>query len=200
MGLKIGITGGIGSGKSYVAKIFRALGVPFYDADYEAKHLMNTSETIRAELIDVFGERVYNIDGRLDKNYLSAVVFTNQEKLNTLNAIIHPIVIEHGKQWAEDQTFAYSLKEAALLFETGSYQSLDYTILVMAPMDLRIDRVIKRDGLSREQVLDRIEKQMKDEEKIKMADFVLSNDEKNPLLSEVLALHELFLKEGNVWQ
>src|SRR5690606_15419288 len=144
MGLKIGITGGIGSGKSYVAKIFKALGVPFYDADKEAKALMNTNQDIKTALTDEFGSEVYDIRGRLNRSYLASQVFKDKERLDKLNAIVHPIVIQHGEDWALSQTFPYSLKEAALLFESGSYKKLDYTILVTAPTDIRIKRVMQR--------------------------------------------------------
>lgn len=194
MGLKIGITGGIGSGKSYVAKIFRVLGVPFYDADKEAKELMNTNQDIKTALIYEFGPEVYDADGRLNRGYLAAEVFKDQEKLDKLNAVVHPIVIQHGADWAKLQTFPYSLKEAALLFESGSYKKLDYTILVTAPVDVRIERVMQRDGVSREDVLDRMNKQWPDDEKQKLADFIVVNDGIMPLLPQVLPLHEQFLK------
>lgn len=195
MGLKVGITGGIGSGKSYVARIFKALGVPFYDADTEAKKLMNTDGQIRSALIKQFGGAVYLEDGQLNRAYLSSVVFTDEKRLQVLNAIVHPVVIQHGTDWAEAQSYPYSLKEAALLFESGSYKSLDYTILVTAPLETRIKRVVKRDAVSREQVLDRINKQMPDEKKSEIADFVIANDENVPLLPQVLALHQQFLRE-----
>lgn len=195
MGLKVGITGGIGSGKSYVARIFKALGVPFYDADTEAKKLMNTDGQIRSALIKQFGEAVYLEDGQLNRAYLSSVVFTDEKRLQALNAIVHPVVIQHGTDWAEAQSYPYSLKEAALLFESGSYKSLDYIILVTAPLEMRIKRVVKRDAVSREQVLDRINKQMPDEKKSEIADFVIVNDENVPLLPQVLTLHQQFLRE-----
>ena len=150
--MKVGITGGIGSGKSYVAKIFQALGVPFYNADKEAKDLMNTDKSIRQALIDAFGAAVYDKNDIVDRSYLSSLVFKDQEQLARLNAIVHPAVIEHGKVWAEQQSFAYSLKEAALLFESGSYKSLDYTLLVTAPEHVRIARVMARDKATEEQV------------------------------------------------
>lgn len=194
MGLNIGITGGIGSGKSYVAKVFKALGVPFYDADKEAKELMNTNPAIKSALILEFGKEVYDIDGHLDRAYLASKVFRDKEKLNKLNAIVHPIVIQHGEDWALSQTFPYSLKEAALLFESGSYEKLDYTILVTAPTDIRIARVMQRDAITREEVLDRINKQLSDEEKQKLADFTIVNDGLTPLLPQILPLHKQFLE------
>lgn len=193
MGLKIGITGGIGSGKSYVAKLFKALGVPFYDADKQAKLLMGSHPEIKEKLIEAFGEAVYSPEGSLDRAYLSSLVFTDAAKLKQLNSIVHPIVIRHGEEWGEAQTFPYSLKEAALLFESGSYKQLDYTILVTAPEEMRIERVMVRDTVLRQQVLDRISKQMPEEAKRELADFILINDGVEPLLPQVLALHEQFL-------
>ncbi|KGE15729.1 dephospho-CoA kinase [Sphingobacterium deserti] len=194
MGLKVGITGGIGSGKSYVAHIFQALGVPFYNADKEAKELMNTSATIRQELIDAFGDAVYDKNNLLDRPYLSSRVFKDSDQLARLNAIVHPVVIEHGKQWAERQTFAYSLKEAALLFESDSYKSLDFTVLVTAPEHVRIARVMARDNATEEQVKDRINKQMSDKDKMELTDFVIVNDGDQPLLPQVLKLHTFLIE------
>lgn len=194
MGLKIGITGGIGSGKSYVAKIFKALGVPFYDADKEAKALMNSHEGIKSALLREFGPDVYDGVGQLGRGYLASEVFRDKSKLAKLNAIVHPIVIQHGEDWALSQTFHYSLKEAALLFESGSYKKLDYTILVTAPLDVRINRVIQRDNTTRQDVLDRISKQLPDEEKQSMASFTIVNDGITPLLPQLLPLHARFLQ------
>lgn len=194
MGLKVGITGGIGSGKSYVARVFKALGVPFYDADKEAKLIMNNSPIIADKLIDAFGHQVYTAEGQLDRKFLGEMVFKDVAKLKRLNEIVHPVVIQHGEDWAEKQTFAYSLKEAALLFESGSYKQLDYTVLVLAPLELRLQRVMLRDGIGRGQVEDRISKQMSDDDKHLLADFVLINDEKTPLLPQILALHEKFMR------
>ena len=193
MGLKIGITGGIGSGKTFLAKLFEALGVPVYNADEEAKRLMNSDTRIKKQLIELFGEATYK-DGKLDRTFLAAIVFSDKEKLELLNGIVHPIVIQEAKDWAERQTSRYSLKEAALLFESGSYKELDYTILVKAPMDVRIQRVIKRDGVTEQQVRERISKQLSDEEKLLLADFVIVNDGITPLLPQVWTLHQKFLK------
>lgn len=195
MGLKIGITGGIGSGKSYVAKIFKALGVPFYDADKEAKALMNSHLEIKSALLQEFGPGVYDRLGMLNRVYLAAEVFRDKNKLAKLNAIVHPIVIQHGEDWAFLQTSPYSLKEAALLFESGSYKKMDYTILITAPLEVRINRVIQRDDTTRQDVLDRIGKQLPDEEKQALADFTIVNDGITPLLPQILPLHERFLEE-----
>lgn len=193
MGLKIGITGGIGSGKTFICKLFEALEIPVYNADEEAKRLMNTDIRIKEKLIAQFGEATYK-DGLLDRAFLADMVFSDKDKLELLNSIVHPIVIQEAKDWAERQTTRYSLKEAALLFESGSYKELDYTILVTAPMDIRIQRVIERDGATEQQVRERINKQLSDEEKRQLADFVIVNDGITPLLPQVWTLHQKFLK------
>lgn len=194
MGIKVGITGGIGSGKSYVSRIFKAMGVPFYDADKEARSLMNIHPNVRKGLIEAFGPQVYRPDGLLDRRWLAAQVFGDNERIRILNSIVHPIVIQHGEDWARQQIAAYSLKEAALLIESGSYKALDCLILVSAPEEIRIGRVMQRDGISREEVLERIAKQMPEEEKQKYADFVILNNGTTPLLQQVLDIHQQILQ------
>lgn len=193
MTIKVGITGGIGSGKSFVSSIFRTMGIPFYDADREAKFLMNHDPDLRRGLIDAFGVQVYQSDGSLDRKWLAKQVFEDRAKLNLLNSIVHPIVIRHGERWAERQSAVYSLKEAALLIESGSYESLDCLILVRAPEPLRIERVMRRDHVSRAEVIDRISKQMAEDEKQKFADFTILNDGVSPLLPQILHTHQQIL-------
>lgn len=189
MSIKVGITGGIGTGKSFVSKVFKTLGVPFYDADLEAKLIMTKNEDVRQALIRSFGSETYLEDGRVNREYLSAVVFNDPEKLTLLNSIVHPAVIQASVDWSNKQTAPYILKEAALLYESGSYKNLDYTILVTAPEELRIQRVMQRDGVEREDVLRRMARQMPEEEKLQYADFLIHNDEVLPLLPQVLAIH-----------
>lgn len=196
MAIKVGITGGIGSGKSFISRIFEALSIPTYDADKQAKELMNSDPEIREKLIAAFGANTYNTFGVLDRSYLSEVVFKDEEKLKKLNDIVHPIVINHGNRWGDEQKGPYSLKEAALLFESGSYKNLDYTILVTSPLELRIKRVMERDHTSREQVESRISKQMSDQEKIPLADIVIINDEQTPLLPQIMDIHNLLLSKA----
>ena len=179
MGLKIGVTGGIGSGKSMVTRLFQLLNIPIYDADKAAKTIMVDEEAVRRQLLDCFGAEVYLADGALNRVWLSRRVFSDERELEKLNAIVHPAVIRKGIEWTEAQVTAYSVKEAALLFESGSYRSLDYTILVSSPLPLRLDRVMQRDKLSELEVMDRVNKQMAEEEKMKLADFVIYNDEKH---------------------
>ncbi|MBE8722575.1 dephospho-CoA kinase [Sphingobacterium pedocola] len=192
--LKIGITGGIGTGKSFVSKIFKSMGIAFYDADKEAKDIMVKSDIIRKGLINEFGSETYGEDGALNRKWLADKVFKDPEKLELLNGIVHPVVIQDALDWTEKQRGAYSLKEAALLYESGSYKSLDYTILVAASLDLRLKRVMKRDHVSKEEVLDRMSRQMPEEEKKGYADFIIVNDEVTPLLPQVLAIHRKLLE------
>lgn len=194
MTLKVGITGGIGTGKSFVSKIFKTMGIPFYDADLEAKLIMVKDNNIRMALVKAFGPETYFKDGSLNRVYLSKQVFDNSQRLEMLNNIVHPAVIRAGVDWSNAQNGPYSLKEAALLYESGSYKKLDYTILVTAPEELRIARVMKRDKVSREEVLNRIQKQMPEEEKLKFADFVIHNDEQQPLLPQIINIHHTLLK------
>lgn len=191
--MKIGITGGIGSGKTFICKLFKAMAVPVYNADEEAKKLMNTDIRIKERLIAEFGAETYP-DGKLDRAFLAQRIFSDSAKLELVNGIIHPIVIQEAKEWAAQQKSRYTLKEAALLFESGSYKDLDYTILVTAPLSVRVQRVIKRDKVTEGQVMERINKQLSDEEKLKLADFVIVNDGTTPLLPQVWNLHQKFLK------
>ncbi|MDR6736091.1 dephospho-CoA kinase [Sphingobacterium sp. 2149] len=191
--MKIGITGGIGSGKTFICKLFKAMAVPVYNADEEAKKLMNTDIRIKKRLIAEFGAETYP-DGKLDRAFLAQRIFSDRKKLELVNGIIHPIVIQEAKEWAEQQKSRYTLKEAALLFESGSYKDLDYTILVTAPLSVRVQRVMERDKVTEGQVMERINKQLSDEEKLKLADFVIVNDGTTPLLPQVWNLHQKFLK------
>lgn len=190
--LKVGITGGIGSGKSIVTKLFAMLGVPVYNADDAAKSLMNTDLFIKAELIKTFGEETYT-NGLLNRPVLAAKVFNNPEQLKLLNSIVHPIVINDAFVWMNSQLYPIVIKEAAIFFESGSNRNMDYMIGVYAPKKLRLERVIKRDNSNSEAVLDRMNRQMDEEEKMKLCDFVLYNDEQQLLVPQVLKLHQQLL-------
>lgn len=195
MGLKIGITGGIGVGKSVVTRIFKVLGIPTYDADKEAKDIMVKNDAVRDSLISTFGSETYLEDGSLNREWLSRRVFSNSEELKKLNAIVHPAVIKDGEDWAAAQTSIYSVKEAALLFESGSYKSLDYNILVSSPLEVRIERVMERDRVDREEVLRRIGKQMPEKEKEELCDFIIYNDDDHSLIEQVMDLHQRFISK-----
>ncbi len=192
--LKVGITGGIGSGKTTVCKIFESLGIPVYYADDRAKLLMVENQAVRSKIIALFGTEAYLPDGKLNRQFIASIVFQDKKKLEKLNAIVHPAVLQDGKQWHTAQTGApYSLKEAALLIESGSHKALDKLIVVTAPPELRIQRVMERDGVPREAVEARISKQLPEEEKLKLADFVIENDGTKMLTTQVLKIHRLLM-------
>ena len=190
--LKIGITGGIGSGKSTVARVFEVLGIPVYYADEAAKHLMNEDEALKEKIKTSFGEDAYKED-KLDSKFLSSIVFNNPEKLALLNALVHPATLADAARWMQKQSTPYSIKEAALIFESGAQEQLDYVIGVTAPAPLRIQRTMQRDGLTREEVIARIDKQMDETIKMKLCNFVIKNDEQQMLLPQVIAVHEKLL-------
>jgi dephospho-CoA kinase len=187
--LKIGITGGIGSGKTTAAKVFEVLGIPVYYADDVAKRLMNEDGELKQKIKLHFGEAVYK-NGQLDKKYLADMVFNSPEKLALLNALVHPATLHDAESWMKLQSAPYCLKEAALIFESGAQQQLDYIIGVTAPAPLRIQRTMLRDGITREEVIARMDKQMDEAIKMKLCDFVIKNNEQEMLLPQILELHQ----------
>ncbi|MEC5146236.1 dephospho-CoA kinase [Chitinophaga sp. 212800010-3] len=191
--LKIGITGGIGSGKSTVSKIFELLGVPVYYADDRAKDILISDTELIAQVKQHFGERIYDENGMLDRKQLGSIVFNDKDKLALLNSLVHPATIRDSDQWASRQHSPYVLKEAALLFETESFHHLDRIIGVFAPQPLRVHRVMKRDNVTRNEVLTRIYKQIDETIKMRLSDFVIYNDEQHMVIPQVLALHEKLL-------
>ncbi len=190
--LKAGLTGGIGSGKSTVARIFKLLGIPVYDADTAAKAIMNEDKALKASIIRHFGKDAYP-GSALNRAYLASVVFKDEKKLALLNALVHPAVIHAAGQWMQQQNAPYVVKEAALIFESGSQEALDLVIGVYAPRPLRIQRTMERDNISREAVLKRMSTQVNEELKMKLCDFVLYNDEQKLLIPQVIDLHEQLL-------
>ncbi len=190
--LKIGLTGGIGSGKTTAAHIFEVLGIPVYYADEAAKKLMNEDKVLRQEIIRLFGNEAFK-EGELDRSFLGELVFSDPEKLSQLNSIVHPATLEDAARWMLRQRTPYAIKEAALIFEANLQSYFDYVIGVTAPESIRISRVVKRDHTSREKVMKRIRQQMDEEEKIGLCDFVIRNDESEGLLVQVLRIHEELL-------
>lgn len=190
--LKAGITGGIGSGKSTVARIFELLDIPVYYADTAAKSIMNEDENLKALIIDHFGKDAY-ADNILNREFVASAVFNNEEKLALLNSLVHPATIQAAERWMQEQNTPYVMKEAALIFESGSQEGLDLVIGVYAPKHLRILRTMQRDQISREAVLQRMHHQVNEELKMKLCDFVLYNDEQQLLIPQVIALHEQLL-------
>lgn len=191
--LKIGLTGGIGSGKTAVAKIFEMLGIPVFYADVEAKLVMEQDEDLMKAIKKAFGEEAY-IDKKLNRPYLASIVFKDAEKLNQLNALVHPATINAASHWMQQQKAPYAIKEAALLFEAGTAGNLDFVIGVYAPKHLRIKRVMERDNISRDEVLSRMNKQIEETIKMKLCDFVVVNDEQQLIIPQVIKLHEQFLR------
>jgi len=189
--LRIGLTGGIGSGKSTVAKIFETLGIPVYYADDASKRLMNENEELKAAIQKNLGAETYT-DGKLNRKHLSALVFNNPEKLVLLNSIVHPATIKDAEQWMQQQTAPYAIKEAALIFESGSQAHLDKVIGVYAPAAVRINRVMQRDNTTREEVINRMTKQINEEIKMRLCDYVVTNDEQELLIPQVLQLDAAF--------
>lgn len=185
--ISVGVTGGIGSGKTLVTKIFSVLNVPIYYADERAKGLMNTS--LQQLISSAFGEDSY-VNGKLNRAYLASKVFSNAAQLKKLNAIVHPAVAIDFEQWIQNQgNVNYVLKEAALLVESKSYKQLDKLIVITSPLQLRVDRIKVRDSFrSEKEILDIISNQSSETEKLKRADFVINNDEQNLLISQVVEI------------
>jgi dephospho-CoA kinase len=190
--LKVGITGGIGSGKSTLSKIFEVLGIPVYYADDASKRLMNEDEQLKEKIQLIFGKAAY-ANGKLDRAYLSSIVFNNPEKLMLLNSIVHPATILDANSWMKQQTAPYAIKEAALIFESGSQENLDKVIGVQAPLALRLQRVMQRDNTDRNEVLRRMEMQMDEKIKMKLCDYIVYNDEQQLLIPQVIKIHESLL-------
>ena len=186
---KIGITGGIGSGKTYVANIFHSLGVPVFNADSEANKSMISSKKLMKLVKEEFGNDIYK-DKYLNKEELSSIVFSDSDKLQKLNSLVHPIVKEEFNNWCKKQISPYVIKEAAILFESNSHVGLDAVICVSAPLELRIERLLKRDNYSEMEINQRIENQISQEEKEKLSDYIIVNDERNLLLPQIIKIHE----------
>lgn len=193
MFLRIGLTGGIGSGKTTVAKIFELLGVPVYYADEEARRIMNENEELRLSIQKEFGEAAYK-NGELDRSYMASNVFQNPVKLEMLNALVHPATIRDATNWMLEQRTAYAIKEAALIFESTAAEELDYIIGVYAPVSLRIKRAMERNGVSYDEVLKRMNNQIDEDIKMKLCDFIIYNDEQKLLIPQVIELHQKLLR------
>jgi dephospho-CoA kinase len=189
----IGITGGIGSGKTIVCEIFKQLGVPVFNADNVARDLMQNNQEVYTLLQSQFGETIFPLLGQFNKLHLSQLVFNNPDELSQLNSIVHPFVRTAFNNWKEQQTTPYISHEAAILIESGFNKLCDKVIVVEAPEDLRIQRVTARDGKSTEDVVSIIQQQMPDEERRKHADYTIINNEISPLLPQVLTIHETIL-------
>ena len=189
----VGLTGGIGSGKSTIARLFAALGIAVYDSDIEAKKLINTSAEIKKRIVEVFGAEAY-AEGVYNRAYMADIVFRNPDKLAVLNSIVHPVLADHFNQWVALQTSPYVIKEAAILFESGSYKNCDFIITVTAPEILRISRCMSRDGSTEAQVRARMAQQWTDTQRIALSDAVIENINLEETEKRVRELNNLFIK------
>ena len=190
--VRVGLTGGIGSGKTTVAKIFELLGVPVYYADEAAKRIMNEDAELKLTIQKHFGAEAYK-NGELDRNYLAAKVFNDPFSLEMLNSLVHPATIRNAVNWMNRQQSPYTIKEAALIFESGSAEQLDYIIGVSAPAALRIKRTIERNNASHDEVVKRMNNQIDEKIKMKLCDFIILNDEQQLVIPQVIELHEKLL-------
>lgn len=197
--LRVGITGGIGSGKTTVCRIFEELGVPVYDADYWAKWLILHDPEVKNAITGLFGPDAYLPDGSYHRAFVANIVFRDKEKLAALNAAVHPAVERHSRKWHEEYAgkgLPYTLKEAALLVENGSYRLLDALIVVAAPENIRIQRVMERDGITETEVRARLKNQLPQEEKVALADYLIENDGDKMLVPQVWAVHQKLLSRA----
>jgi dephospho-CoA kinase len=191
----VGLTGGIGSGKTTVAKMFENLGIPVYYADKEAKDLMKTSESLRKGIIALLGEKAYSNDD-IDRSYVAQIVFQDKTKLKGLNALVHPLVESHFRNWLGKVDSGYVIQENALIFENNKQSAYDAVITVTAPLATRLKRVMQRDGVTEKQVVDRIRNQLDDDIKIRHADFVVNNLDIEKCKDQVLEIHKKLLSKN----
>lgn len=198
--LKVGITGGIGSGKSYVCDIFKRFGIPVFHADSVSQKIVEADSVVKKQIVDLFGPEIY-LEGKLNRKSVSETVFKEKYLLEKLNRIIHPAVFNQFEIWTKKyNNLPYIIKEAAIIFESGGEKFLDFVITISAPEELRIARVVMRDQAERKNVLARIKNQWNDEQRIKKSDFVIINDEKTLLLPQIINIHkDLIEKSGNVY-
>ncbi len=194
--MKLGITGGIGSGKTSVCRVFSVLGIPVFSADPEARRIMNNHPDIIEGINRIAGKNMY-AEGRLNSNELASLIFNNEELLGKVNGLVHPLVFRYFLEWTDNQNSPYVIMEAAILFESGAASLVDRVAVVVAPVEERILRVTMRNNLTREQVMERIKNQMDDETRIKMADYIINNSEDEMIIPAVLRIHDDILNHLN---
>ena len=199
MTLAIGITGGIGSGKSTVCEVFKLLGVPVFEADTAAGKLINSDSEIRNNLIQLFGNEIYNSEKKINREKLANIIFNSDVELEKVNKVVHPAVRKEFMNWLKLQKTDYVIHEAAILIESGFYKMMDFTILVSAPDEMRIERVMRRNNLTRESVISRMAKQWPDSEKRKFATLELVNDNKNLLIPQIIEIDKKLKTNGKIW-
>lgn len=200
MAVIIGITGGIGSGKSTVCNVFKLFNVPVFEADKVARELLNTHQKIKSELIHQFGSNIYTEKGTVNRKKLAEIIFNEKTQLKKINNLVHPVVRSEFEKWvAKHEHHPYVIHEAAILFESGFYKMMDYTILVSAPREQRVKWVMQRDGSNREQVEERMKNQMPEVEKQKLASVVLTNDNQQLLIPKIIEIDKNIRKYGKIW-
>lgn len=192
---KIGLTGGIGSGKSTVAKVFSVLGIPIFQSDIRAKQIIHENEEVRRAIIKQFGKKSYLADGTYNTKHVASIVFSDAKQLKALNKIVHPAVFQEQADWFEEQTTPYAIVENAILYEANTAHRFDGVIVVQADDEIRIQRIMKRDNITRAEVLKRFESQLPQAKKVKMADYVIYNNEKHSLIEQVTAIHKELSEE-----
>jgi len=192
--ITVGLTGGIGSGKTLISKVFNCLGIPIFNADYEAKKIMNSDEDVILQIKHEFGDDIYGIES-INRKRLASIIFEDKNALIKINSIIHPKVRESFMTWSNiKEDYPYVIEEAAILFESNAYKELDFTINVHAHELIRINRVVERDQVSVESVKSRMKNQLSDEKRISLADYTIYNDGSRMVLPQILEIHQKILK------
>jgi dephospho-CoA kinase len=194
--LKLGVTGGIGSGKTTVCKVFGVLGIPVFSADDEAKRIQDNDRDIQIKINSIAGKDLF-YSGMLDRNELARIIFSNKELLEKVNSLIHPAVFRSFAEWVKKQDSPYLIMEAAILFESGAFRLMDRIVTVVTPLEERIERLLSGNRLSREQIIERIKNQIDDESRVKQSDFVISNSENDMIIPAIVGIHEEMLKLCN---
>jgi len=191
--LKLGVTGGIGSGKTTVCKVFAVLGIPVFSADTEAKRIQENDRDLQLKINSFAGRDLFP-GGKLDRSELARLIFSNKDLLEKVNSVVHPVVFRSFSEWAKNQSSPYSIMEAAILFESGAFKLMDRILTVVTPMEERIERLVRSNKLSREQIIERIKNQIDDESRITRSDFVIFNSENDMIIPAILGIHEEMVK------
>ena len=199
MAISVGITGGIGSGKSTICEVFKLLGVPVFEADKEAKNLLNSNIDIRSRLTNLYGNDIYTSNGTVNRKKLAEIIFNNDIELSKVNKIVHPVVRSEYFEWLKKQDHPYIIHEAAILFESGFYKMMNFTLLVSAPEEIRIQRVVERDNVPPGQVRKRMAKQWSDEQKRKLASLEIENDNTELIIPQLVKMDKQLKENGKIW-
>jgi dephospho-CoA kinase len=192
-GLKLGVTGGIGSGKSTVCKVFAVLGIPVFSADSEAKRIQDNDKELQKKINSLVGKDLF-ASGKLDRSEMAKLIFNNKDLLGKVNSIVHPAVFKCFREWATSQDSPYTVMEAAILFESNAYRMMDRIVTVVTPMEERVERLVRGNKFTREQIIERVKNQIDDESRIKQSDYVIFNSENDMIIPAVLGIHEEMLK------